>query len=432
MTLAQQALRDIRTRQSKARQRMAEIGLMVEADVTDEIRSEQDTLEKAVPETERALRAATVAVEHEEAEQRAEGDKTKDKGTDPETRERLELRSKVRVGRYVGFALNDLRADGAEAEYNAALKIGGNQLPLELLAPPEERHEARATTDTATTTMPRRWIDRLFSDTAAMKLGISFESVPTGSASYPVTTAGASAAQRGRTEAAADGAWTLSVAELKPTRNAVRAVFSIEDAARIPNLESALTRDLRMALTEGIDRVVFIGDDGANENTADITGLNTAADVTETTLTQTAKSKGKETLTAFVNMLDGKHATMLSDLNIVAAVGAGRLWESTVLEVASETASVFKTLAAFLRDAGLSWTIRGDIEDATGNDDFGAFVGRKKGIDGAGVAAIWESASLIRDPYTNAAGGSVNLTLCTLWALGFPRPSNFKRLKFIT
>ena len=431
MTKAQQALRDIRARQSKARQRMAEIGLMAEADVTDEIRSEQDKLENSVPDSERALRAATVAVEQEEAEQREAAKKGDKPEVDAETRERLELRGKVRLGRYVGFAMDTRTPDGAEAEYNEALGIGGNRFPLELLAPPEKRLEARATTTADTTTMPRRWVDRLFSETAAMRLGITMESVPVGSASFPVTTAGSSAAQRGRTEAAADGAWTIGVTELKPTRNAVRAVFSIEDAARIPGLESALTRDLRMALTEGIDRAIFIGDSGANENAADITGLNTAANVTETTITQANKVKGKETLEAFVNMLDGKHATMLADLNIVAAVGAGRLWESTVLEVSSETASVFKTLAAFLRDAGLSWTIRGDVQDATGADNFGAFVGLQKGIDGAGVTAIWEAGELIRDPYTAAAGGSVNLTLCYLWNFGLPRPSNFRRVKFV-
>ena len=119
---------------------------------------------------------------------------------------------------------------------------------MELLAPPVE---TRATTDTDTQTTPRRWIDRLFAGTAAERVGVTMESVPAGVASFPITSAGASAAQRGRTEAAADAAWTVGVSELKPTRNAVRLVFSIEDAARIPGLESALTRDLRMALVEG-------------------------------------------------------------------------------------------------------------------------------------------------------------------------------------
>ena len=437
MTDAQKKLRELREKQSKARQRMTEIGLLADADMTDEFRSEFDGLEQSVPDLERKLRAAQVAVDTEEDEQR-EAAKAGDKnGMDAETRERVELRGKVKLSGFIQAGFEKRAADGAEGEYLAALGIptiglqGGAAFPLELLAPPEKRREDRAATDVDVLTMPRRWLDRLFADTAAMQLGISMESVPVGSASFPVTTAGASAAQRGKSQDAADAAWTIGVSELKPKRNAVRAVFSIEDAARIPDLESALTRDLRMALTEGVDRAIFIGDDGANPNAGDIVGLTTAA-ITETTVTQANKVKAAETLKVFVDMLDGIHATSLGDLNIVAAVGAARLWESTVLSVASETASVFKTLAQFLRDSGLSWTIRGNIEDATANADFGAFVGRRKGIDGAGVAAIWEAGELIRDPYSAAAGGEVALTMCYLWDFALPRTSNFQRLKFVT
>ena len=47
-------------------------------------------------------------------------------------------------------------------------------------------------------------------------------------AAYPVTTAAASAAQRGKNEAAGDTAWTLGVTEMKPKRNAATLKFSIE------------------------------------------------------------------------------------------------------------------------------------------------------------------------------------------------------------
>ncbi len=220
-----------------------------------------------------------------------------------------------------------------------------------------------------------------------MRLGISMESVPVGAASFPVTTAGASAAQRGKDQAAADTAWTVGVVEMKPKRNAATLKFSIEDTARIPGLESALTRDLRMALTEGIDRAIFTGDDGANPNAGDIVGLQTAA-ITETTITQASKILGPGTLGAFTGMVDGIHANMLGDLNVVAAVGAYRLWENTVIN----TTSTVTTMAKFLRDAGLSWSARGEIEENTANGDFGAYA---------------------------------------LWDFGLPRTSNFPRIKFV-
>ena len=199
------------------------------------------------------------------------------------------------MGRYVQAAIEMRSVDGAEGELNAAVGIGSNRFPLELLALPTKRaaaeQEDRATTAVDTQTMPRTWLDRLFAETAAMRLGISMESVPVGAASFPVTTAGASAAQRGKDQAAGDTAWTVGVVEMKPKRNAATLKFSIEDTARIPGLESALTRDLRMALTEGVDRAIFIGDDGATPNAGDIVGLQTAG-ITETTLTQANNTNG--------------------------------------------------------------------------------------------------------------------------------------------
>ena len=238
--------------------------------------------------------------------------------------------------------------DGVEAELNAAMEISGNRFPLELLAPVE----LRATTDADTQTTPRRWLDRLFAGTAAERLGVTMESVPAGVTNYPVTTGGASAAQRGRSEAADDAAWTIGTTELSATRNAVRLVFSVEDTARIPGLEAALTRELRMALREGVDRAIFLGDSGANENRADVTGLMTAAGLETATIAQADKDDGPKTLEAFSGLVDGIKANGFGDLRIVTAIGAWRLWENTIINSTADN----MTLAAFLREAGLSWS----------------------------------------------------------------------------
>ena len=421
MTPSQKKLRDLRERQSRERGRMAEIGLA--ENLTDETRAELDAIEAGTADLERQLRAATVAVETEQVEQRAAGAAARAPEGDAEARELSELRGRVRMAGYVSAAIEQRSADGAELEFNAALGIAGNRFPLELLAPVE----ARATTDVDTVTTPRRWLDRLFAGTAAERVGITMESVPVGAASFPVTTAGANTAQRAKGQAAADAAWTIGVSELRPTRNAVRLVFNVEDAARIPGLESALTRDLRMALMEGIDRSIFLGDAGATGTAADIVGLQTAA-ITEATITQAAKVQGPATLAAFTDLVDGIHANSLGNLNVVASVGAWRLWESTIINATADN----MTLASFLRTAGLSWMARGEIDTNTANGDFGAFVGRSMGIDGAGVSAVWEAGELIRDPYSGAASGTVALTLCYLWSFGLPRPSNFARVKFVT
>ena len=425
MTTAQTKLRQLRERQSKERGRIAE--LAVADALTDEMRGELDTIEAGVPDLERQIRAATTAVETEETEQRAAAGAAAGDGED---RERAELRGKVRLGGYVSAAIEQRSAAGAEAEYNAAVGITGNRFPLELLAPPEQRAartEDRATTAVDTATMPRTWLDRLFAGTASQAVGVTMESVPVGASSHPVTTAGASAAQRGKSQVAADAAWTIAVTELKPKRNAVRLLFNVEDSARIPGLESALTRDLRMALTEGVDKAIFLGDDTANPNSGDITGLTTAAGLVEKTITQTNKVKGANVLQVFAELIDGKAAMMPSDLKTVLSVGANTLWSHTL---ANTGASVDTTIAEFLRRFGMSWMTRGEIETATANADFGAFVGLGRGLDGAGVAAVWEAGELIRDPYSGAAKGEVALTLCYLLDFGLHRAANFARVSF--
>ena len=413
MTVAQQ----ITLKLSACRQRLNEL-LQVETRSAEE-QTEMEALTNEVSAKEPELRAALAA--------EADPQEVVTPTEDAEGRERRELREKVKVSDHLAAAMEGRGLDGAAQEYNQALGLRGTgSFPLELLTPAVEER-AVTTTDTAVHAGP--WLDRLFADTAASRLGITFESVAPGIASYPVITGGGTPAQRGKGQDADDGAWTVGVSELKPTRNAVRAVFSEEDAMRLPGLEEALRRDLAMALTEKVDRTVFAGDSTANPANGDISGLDTLANVVEKEITQADKIKGPETLTAFAELIDGKHSNGLEDLRIVAAVGANSLWLAT--KISGNNAAI-QTMSNFLRDSGLSWTVRGEIEAATTNGKFGAFLGRGRGLQGAGIAAVWNAGNLIRDPYSGGAAGEVALTLSYFWNFGLPRPTNFARIKFVT
>ncbi len=340
---------------------------------------------------------------------------------DAEARELRKLQDRAEVSRYVGAAMEGQPVDGAEAELNAGLGMGAGAFPLRLLAP-----EARATTDADGQANQGTWVDRIFADSAAAFLGITMPSVGPGIAAYPVTGGGPSPAQRGRTEAADDGSLTVSVKEVKPTRNAVRAIFSIEDAARLPGIEDALRRDMRMAMTEAVDRAILMGDAGANEDGADITGLNTATGVSETTITQTNRASPNSVLAKLLALVDGKTATMLGDLRAVLSIGAYRLWAATRNDATDST------LLRFIEASGLPQVrVRDGIATGTGTGAFAAFVGRQRGIRGSGVAPVWEAARLIRDPYTKAATGEVAVTLTTLWGFALPRATNYGRVKFV-
>lgn len=405
-------------RASEIRSKLSELG-GVET-LTDEQRTEIDELRQEYQDTETRIRALAISEDEPESEEV--------ETIDSEEKEKRELRAKVTAGTYAHQVQFGRAYDGAEAEYNAAMGHGPEAFPLELLAPPAEPVEERATSDIDTVTKSSRWVDRLFADTAAMRIGISPDTVAPGEESYPITTGGASAAQRARSEAAADATTAMSADKLGPLRNVVSSTYNVEDDMRNPGYSAAIERDLRGVLTEGLDRAVFLGDDGASGTDADITGLMTATGLIEKEITQANKVKGSNVLQVFAELINGKAAVSAADIRTVLAEGAYQLWLYTL---ANTGASVDTTIMEFIRRAGIMVTTRGDLETGTDANDFGGFIGLNRGIEGAAAMPIWSSALLIRDPYGGATKGEVTLTLTTQWNFALIRASNFARLKFV-
>ena len=414
-------------RASELREKLNDLASVEEA-LTEEQTTELEEARAEFRDVETKLRA-TITAEGEEAEKR----ERKFELEDGEGAEIRQLAGRVAIGEYMQAAVEGRVVAGAESEFNAALEFKRpNGFPLRLLAPPPEARangtEARATTNTDGAVVQGRWLDRLFAIAAARHLGITFESVAPGLASFPVTTAGAAGEQQDRSEATGDAAWTIGVTELKPKRNSVRAIFNMEDDMRVPGLEAALRRDLGMALADAVDAAIFKGDTGPSTASYDITGLQTASGVTERTITQANKLTGAGVAAAFAGFVDGKHAGMMEDLNVVLSVGSNQLWCGNLLLAGL---AVERSIKEFLVSQGLSWTTRADIDTATMANKFGGYVGLGRGIEGAGVAAIWSEGQLIRDPYSGASAGTVALNLQFYWDVGFPRASSFGRIKYV-
>ena len=398
--------------QSQTRQRIA--AALENTELNTEERSAMDADTQRMSQIEVELRGALVA----------EGTPTETPSEDGEGRELRSIRSNADFGAYLSASLERRSVvDGAELELNQAMNIPLDRFPLEMLL---GDLETRALIDGDAQGNQQTWIDRLFADTAAMSLGISMPSVAPGVAAYPLLVSDAAGAQRGRTQAAAAATISATVTEVKPTRNAVHAVYSVEDDARLPGLADSIRRDLGMAMTEKIDRTIFLGDTGANENSADIAGM-VASGITELTLEQSEKVKYADILALLAALIDGKYAASMADIRIVASVGSNTLWLSTIANTNRN-----ETVAQVLRSNGVTWMTRGDIDTATANGDFGAFIGLQRGIMDAGVAPVWSSAQLITDVYSGAKSGQVELSLNYLWGLAFPRAANFRRLKYVT
>ena len=410
-------LQKLELRASELRKRLADIGGM--ADITDEIRSELELMKAEYLDNDLRQTALKIAEDRppEPVETRQDG----------EGKELRELRQNVNFERYIAAAMAGGGVhNGAELEYNQAKGIAANYFPMEMLAP--KPLETRAARDGDAMASQASWLDRVMAGTAAERLGVSFRTVAPGVATFPATTAGGSPVQRGRTEAVSESAYTVAVTEIKPSRAAVSGKYSIEDDLRLPGMADAIERDMRAAMAEDVDRTIFVGDSGANEANADIDGFNTYTSVGEAQITQLNKVKADETLKVFLAQLDGIYAASLADLRIVASKGANTLWFSTIHAAAVDN----QTVAQFLMASGLAWTMRGSIEDNTANGDFGAFMGLARGIEGAAIAAVWDAGQLVRDPFTNAKTGEVELTLNYLWNFKVVRANNFKRLKLVT
>ena len=405
-------------RAADVRHRIGEIADIPDADWTDEITAELS-----------ALRAEHGRNELRQTALKLSGDGTPEpvETATPVDDKLAELRNRLQFGTYIAAAMAGRPVlAGPEAEYNVERGIREGYFPMEMLA--DGLPETRAARDGDSQTNQGSWLDRVFYDSASSRVGISFRTVAPGVASYPITTAGGGGVQRARTQAVTESTYTISVTEMKPTRHAVHGIYSIEDDMRLPGMADAIERDMRAGLVDSIDLACFKGDSGASGTDADIVGMQTAA-ISEGTLTQTAKVMADDTLAHFLAYVDGRYAASMSDLNIVASVGANVLWYSTIHAATVDN----QTVAQFLMASGVNWTARGDIDTATANGDFGAYIGLGRGMEGAGIAAVWDSGQLLRDPYgDHATKGEVALTLNYLWNLAFPRSDNFKRLKFVT
>ena len=180
-------------------------------------------------------------------------------------------------------------------------------------------------------------------------------------------------------------------------------------------------------MADRIDYAIFKGDASADENRADIVGLEDVTGVVEIDVTQANKVKPVGTLAKLASLIDGKHARSMSDLRPVISAPYNTLLLSTL-----PTSNSSETLAAILRANGFNARVRPDIDDATTNGKTLGIIGRAGGIAGAAVAAVWSGAELVRDPYSGAKGGKVGVTLHSFWDFAVPRPSNFAKFSAVT
>ncbi len=400
MTDAQKRLRELREKQSKERQRMAELSLVDE--LSDEQRSELDTIEKGTPDLERQIRAATIALEQEEKESEV---KTTDK-PDAEQRERMELRSKASLTNYLTAALSGRQVDGAESELRAAAGISDG-IPLELWDVPQEI-EQRA--DTATGAPGTVGVNlapiqpAVFANSIAPRLGIEMPRVASGTyASATITTSLTAAAKdKGGAAESTEAAFTVSSAT--PKRVSARLSIRIEDIASVgqANFESALRENLSVVLFDALDKQAINGDGTAPNLSGILKGLTDP-------MAPTAVAKFDDFVSAFADGIDGLWAATTKDVHIVCGPATYQLSAKTFRDVGTNSGHRGDiSFADYAMQHGGGWWTNKRMPDAA-SDIQQAILYRKGRSMRTAVCPHWNMVS-IDDIYSGSASGTRHFT----------------------
>ena len=392
-------------RASEIRARLNELAGVETLD--DSQRGELDTLTGEYATVEARYRAALTG------ESDALETATVEPPADGEARERRELVTRARVGRFAAAALAGRSVDGIEAETSAAFDCGG-LIPFELLAVGRVEHRAATpAAGTGTAVTPAPIMPAVFDQSAAAWLGIEMPVVPAGTAAYPVLTQSVTAGVRAKSAAAPETAGTITPFSVTPRR--ITGAFRItrEDEAMLPDLESALRDNLSTVLSDAVDGQVVAGS-GTAPNLNGITTQLTEA---------TAPAAGVETFDRYVaataSHVEGLYASSLSDVRMLVGPHTYRHAAATFRGTDGETSA-----QTYLASHAGGFRASRRIADPASNVQ--AAIVRRAAPGRVAVSPVWEGVELIRDPYTAASTGETILTVLLLaGGVAILRPAAF-------
>jgi len=308
------ARQKIELRRSEIRHRLAELADLEGEARTADIEAEQRSLLTELKDSEGRLQAAIAA---EEADDRLRGGQGHQDG---EHRERVELRSRARLGNYLLARLRGRMVDGAEAELQSAATLPNGEaiqgIPLELWDVPRVGgEEERAVTGTPGTVGVNLDMIRpaVFAPSIAPRLGIDMPRVGSGTYASATIDDSVTAAARAKGADAPATVATFAVSTATPKRVSARLELAIEDIAAVgaDNFEAALRENTSLALSDELDNQAINGD-GVAPNLAGIfQRLANPADPTA----------GVESFASFAEVqasgIDGLWASMLSHIVMV-------------------------------------------------------------------------------------------------------------------
>ena len=382
-----------RTRGIAIKQRLREIEATDE--LTDEIRSESTTLQSELTDVE-TRESAALASEPDKAGTVAAT------GADSEIRERREIRSRTGLGEFLAAAAGGTSVVGAAAEYAAACGVPASGfIPMALFRDlPPGSSEIRAVTPGPAVDGPvQPVVPFVFERSSAASIGLLFPSVQAGQVQIPKITTAPPAGVLAKDAAAASTAAAVTLDSQTPKRVAGQLELRVEDLAVWPQMEDSLSETLQGKIADALDEQVFNGAAG------DLNGLFTqAADVTAATAVETYTTG----IARFAALVDGKHAYTLADVRAVIGSKTFALYAGIFANSNKGDMSLFDYLQMKL----------GSIRVSDRVPDVASSAQKGIALLTAGSAVprmyVWDSMSIVRDPFSNAGEGRITLTATAL------------------
>ena len=317
-------------------------------------------------------------------------------------RERRELRSRSRLGRWFEAAISGRNLAGAEAEVATAYGCP-DAIPLEMF---ERRADAQGETR-AVTSAPSTVdenlapiVPALFDRSAASWLGVEMPVVPTGDAGYPVLSTSVTGGVVAKSAAAAETAGAFTVTMAQPRRVTGSFRFLREDAARLNGMEAALRANIESVLSDEIDKLVI---NGSGTGDGAINGLLAILD------NPTAPVADQETFARYVaaaaSHVDGLFAVDLSGIRQLVGV-------ATYAHMASAFRSNNDSMTAEGWLSDRSGGVRTSRRIAAARSNIQQAIVRLSNPAGDRVAVspVWNGIELIRDNITGAGKGEIVVT----------------------
>ena len=357
--------------------------------LTDEQRSELEAKTTRIQAAEVEYRAALVA------EPGPEVTETRVADADPETRERLELRSKTGLADFLAAAVAGREVVGAAKEYADAVGCASlNRLPLDIFG--NGKPETRAITSGPAVDGPvEPAVPFVFQRSAAASLGIQMPSHGAGAVQVPRVTTAPPADVLAKDAAAPSTAAVIALDSQTPKRISGQFEVRAEDLAVYPALESVLGEAIRGALSNELDEEVF------NGAAAGLNGLFTqAADVAVAGAVETyATGIGR-----FASLVDGSHAYSLADIRCVVGPSTYAKYMGII--------SDGMPLADYLQSKLGSFRVSNRMPAVANKGQKGIVT--LNGSPSAIRVYVWNALEIIRDPFSGAAAGKVTLTATAL------------------